>query len=237
MSDEKQGLRNLVQLINDSKQDVTYVSEALVTKVRKKDKRVELTLLPDLEEIGWVRLYMLNAKGGYSSGQLPEVDTTVLVLFPNGDPRNAICLSGGYCEAGELGYEPTGDHDVVFTDKYGNKVLMEETGITIEDKSGNKIITTSSKITIEASSAMDIKSTGNMSIDSTGSVSLSSSAGSVNVNGALSVNINSDIPAASIKLGDGTAPIARVGDQVATPMGPGVILGTVTGLPNLKVFV
>lgn len=219
MSDEKQGLRNLVQLINDSKQDVTYISEALVTKVRKKDKRVELTLLPDLEEIGWVRLYMLNAKGGYSSGQLPEVDTTVLVLFPNGDPRNAICLSGGYCEANELGYEPTGDHDLVFTDKYGNKILMEETGITIEDKSGNKIITTSSKITIEGASAIEIKSSSGSNID---------------INGSSQVNIDA---AAKVNLGAGTAPVARVGDQVATPMGPGTILGTVTGIMNTKVFV
>jgi phage baseplate assembly protein gpV len=194
MSDEKQGLRNLVQLINDSKQDVTYVSEALVTKVRKKDKRVELTLLPDLEEIGWVRLYMLNAKGGYSSGQLPEVDTTVLVLFPNGDPRNAICLSGGYCEAGELGYEPTGDHDVVFTDKYGNKVLMEEAGITIEDKGGNKIITTSSKITIEATQQVEVRGATRVTVD-----------------------------APQVVLNGGSMPIARIGDQVTTPMGPGFI--------------
>jgi len=222
VSDEFQAIRNIYDRIDQVKGEVKFISEALVTKVRKKDKRVELTLLPDFEEIGWVRLYMLNANGNYSSGQLPEVDTTVLVLFPNGDSRNAICLSGGYCEAGELGYEPTGDYDVVFTDKYGNKVLMEETGITIQDKSGNKIITTSSKITIEGASAIDIKSSGT---------------GSVDINGASAVNINSDIPVGSIKLGDGTAPVARVGDQVATPMGPGVIIGTVTGSPNVKVLV
>lgn len=219
MSDRKQGLRNIIQRIDDAKTEVNYISEALVTKVRKKDKRVELTLLPDLEEIGWVRLYMLNANGNYSSGQLPEVDTTVLVLFPNGDTRNAICIAGGYCEADELGHTLTGDYDVVFTDKYGNKVLMEETGITIQDKSGNKIITTSSKITIEGCKAIDIKSSAGSSID---------------INGASSVNIDASV---QVKLGAGSAPVARVGDQVATPMGPGTILGTVTGVMNTKVFV
>ena len=219
MSDEFQAIRNIYDRIDQVKGEVKFISEALVTKVRKKDKRVELTLLPDFEEIGWVRLYMLNANGNYSSGQLPEVDTTVLVLFPNGDSRNAICLSGGYCEAGELGYEPTGDYDVVFTDKYGNKVLMEETGITIEDKSGNKIITTSSKITIEGASAIEINS---------------SAGGSIDINGSSTVNIDA---AVQVKLGAGTAPVARVGDQVLTPMGPGTILGTIPGILNTKVFV
>jgi phage baseplate assembly protein gpV len=218
VSDEFQAIRNIYDRIDQVKGEVKFISEALVTKVRKKDKRVELTLLPDFEEIGWVRLYMLNANGNYSSGQLPEVDTTVLVLFPNGDLRNAICLSGGYCEADELGYEPTGDYDVVFTDKYGNKVLMEETGITIQDKSGNKIITTSSKITIESSSAMDIKSTGSMNIESTGSATFKGT--SMTVEGTATL----DVKAPLIKLNNGTFPIARVGDQVATPMGPGVIL-------------
>jgi phage baseplate assembly protein gpV len=219
MSDKLQGLRNIYNRIDEASNQVSHICEAIVTKVRKKDKRVELTLLPDLEEIGWVRLYMLNANGNYSSGQLPEVDTTVLVVFPRGDQNNAICLSGGYCEAGELGYEPTGDYDVVFTDKYGNKVLMEETGITIEDKSGNKIITTSSKITIEGASAIEIKSSAGSNID---------------INGSSQVNIDA---AAKVNLGAGTAPVARVGDQVATPMGPGTILGTVTGIMNTKVFV
>jgi hypothetical protein len=229
MSDSNQGIRNIFNRIDQVKGEITFIAEALVVNVRKKDKRVELVLLPDFEEIGWVRLYMLNANGSYSSGQIPEKDTTVLVLFPNGNKRNAICLSGGFCEAGELGYEPTGDHDVVFTDKYGNKILMEEAGITIEDKSGNKIITTSSKITIESSSAMDIKSTGDLSIESTG--------GSIDVNGALNVNINANV---QVKLGDGAMPVARVGDTVATPTGPGTILGTVppaAGVFNSKVFV
>lgn len=219
MSDKLQGVRNIFNRINQVKDEVTFISEALVTKVRKKDKRVELTLLPDFEEIGWVRLYMLNANGNYSSGQIPEIDTTVLVLFPNGDKRNAICLAGGFCEAGELGYEPKGDFDVVFADKYGNKVLMEETGITIEDKSGNKIITTSSKITIEGCSAVEIKSSAGSNVD---------------INGAANVNIDASV---QVKLGAGSAPVARVGDQVATPMGPGTILGTIPGVMNTKVFV
>jgi phage baseplate assembly protein gpV len=219
MPDSSQGIRNIYNRIDQAKAETNFIAEALVTQVRKKDKRVELVLLPDFEEIGWVRLYMLNANGNYSSGQLPEVDTTVLVLFPNGNSRNAICLSGGFCEADELGYEPTGDYDLVLTDKYGNKILMEDGGITIEDKSGNKIITTSSKITIEGASAIEIKSSAGSSID---------------INGSSNVNIDA---AVQVKLGSGSAPVARVGDQVATPMGPGTILGTIPGIPNTKVFV
>jgi phage baseplate assembly protein gpV len=226
MPDSLQGVRNIFNRIDQAKSEVSFIAEALVTNVRKKDKRVELVLLPDLEEIGWIRLYMLNANGNYSSGQLPEKDTTVLVLFPNGERRNAICLAGGFCEAGELGYELKGDYDVVFTDKYGNKILMEETGITLEDKSGNKIVTTSSKIMIEASSAMDIKSTGAMKIDSSAGIDITST-GSATFKGStmtIEGTATLDIKAPLIKLNNGTLPIARVGDMVATPMGPGTIL-------------
>lgn len=204
MPDSSQGIRNIYNRIDQAKAETNFIAEALVTKVRKKDKRVELVLLPDFEEIGWVRLYMLNANGNYSSGQLPEVDTTVLVLFPNGNSRNAICLSGGFCEADELGYEPTGDYDLVFTDKYGNKILMEDGGITIEDKSGNKIITTSSKITIEAQQQVE-------------------------VNGATKVSVKA--PLITLNEGDASyigSPIARVTDLVATPMGPAPIIGPQT---------
>lgn len=194
MSDSLQGIRNIYRRIDQVKSEVSFIAEALVTDVRKKDKKVELALLPDLEEIGWIRLYMLNANGNYSSGQLPEKDTTVLVLFPNGDKRNAICLAGGYCEAGELGYELKGDYDLVFTDKYGNKILMEEEGITLQDKSGNKIITTSSKIMIDAKQQVEVKGATKITVD-----------------------------APQIVLNGGTSPVARIGDQVTTPQGPGFI--------------
>lgn len=195
MPDSNQGIRNIYNRIDQARTETTFISEALVTGVRKKDKRVELTLLPGFQEMGWVRLYMLNANGNYSSGQIPEVDTTVIVLFPNGDMRNAICLSGGFCEAGELGYEPKGNHDVVFTDKYGNKILMEETGITLEDKSGNKIVTTSSKITIEAKQLVEVKGATKVTVD-----------------------------APQVVLNGGTKPVARLGDKVVTPQGAGYIL-------------
>lgn len=227
MPDSSQAIRNIYNRIDQIKTEITFISEALVTAVRKKDKRVELSLLPDFEEIGWVRLYMINANGNYSSGQLPEKDTTVLVLFPNGDRRNAICLAGGFCEAGEFGYEPKGDHDLALTDKYGNKILMEETGITLQDKNGNKIITTSSKITIESSSAMDIKSTGNMKIDSTANIDITSTGAATFKGSIMTVEGTAtlDVKAPLIRLNNGVLPIARVTDVVATPMGPGAITG------------
>jgi phage baseplate assembly protein gpV len=185
MSDQLQGIRNIYRRIDQARNEVTHIAEAIVAQVRKKDKKVKLLLLPDLEDIGWTRLYMMNANNSYSSGQIPEIDTTVLVVFPRGDRSTAICLSGGYCqsEAGENGFPLEGDHDVVFSDKYGNKIVLKQGKITIE---GSEVVVKSSKAHIDSP---------------------------------------------SIILGpNGSRPIARVGDQVATPVGPGVIIEGNTGV-------
>lgn len=180
MSDKLQGIRNIYRRIDESRNEITHIAEAVVSKVRKKDKRVKLLLLPDLEEIGWTRLYMMNANGSYSSGQIPEIDTTVLVVFPRGDRNNAICLSGGYCqsEIGENGFPLESDHDVVVSDKYGNKIVLKEGKINIEGAS--EVIVKANKVHVDAP---------------------------------------------SIVLGhDSVKPVARVGDMVATPVGPGYIV-------------
>jgi phage baseplate assembly protein gpV len=216
MSDRYKGLRDIYDAIDESSNKVTHIAEALVKKVRKKDKKVLLHLLPDMEEIGWVRLYMLNANNAYSSGQLPEVDTTVLVLFPRGDTDNAICLSGGYCEANELGFPLEADYDLVLSDKYGNKFVMAENKITLQQKtsSGSKIVIDSGKITIEAESGKDIDIKAS-------NVNINATAGSTKISGATTVEVNAPL----IKLNNGTLPIARITDIVATPMGPGSITG------------
>jgi phage baseplate assembly protein gpV len=216
MSDKNKGIRDIYETIQSSQNSVTHIAEALVKKVRKKDKKVLLHLLPDMEEIGWVRLYMLNSNNAYSSGQLPEVDTSVLVLFPRGDKQNAICLSGGYCEAGELGFPLEADYDLVLSDKYGNKFVMAENKITLQQKtsSGSKIVIDSGKITIEAESGKDIDIKAS-------NVNINATAGSTKISGATTVEVNAPL----IKLNNGTLPIARVTDVVATPMGPGSITG------------
>lgn len=214
MSDKNKAIRDIYQTIEASANSVTHIAEALVKKVRKKDKKVLLQLLPDMEEIGWVRLYMLNSNNAYSSGQLPEVDTSVLVLFPRGDRQNAICLSGGYCEANELGFPLEADYDLVLSDKYGNKFVMAENKITLQQKtsSGSKIVIDSGKITIEAETGKDVEVKAS-------NVNINSVSGKVKVNGAAMVEVDAPL----IKLNGGSQPVARLGDMVATPVGPGTI--------------
>lgn len=216
MSDQNKFLRDIYETINTSKNQVTHIAEALVKKVRKKDKRVLLHLLPDMEDIGWVRLYMLNSNNNYSSGQLPEVNTAVLVVFPRGDRKSAICLSGGYCEGGELGFPLEADYDLVLSDKYGNKLVMQENKITLQQKSssGSKIVIDSGKITIEAESGKDIEVNAS-------NVNIKSTTGIVKVEGAATVEVKAPL----IKLNNGNLPIARITDVVATPVGPGSITG------------
>ena len=180
MSDHLQNIRNIYKRIDESKNEVIHIAEAVVAKARRKDKRVKLLLLPNLEETGWIRLYMMSANGSYSSGQIPEIDTTVLVVFPRGDRNNAICLSGGYCqsEIGENGFPLESDHDVVISDKYGNKIVLKE-----------------GKINIEGAAEVAVKAN----------------------------KVHVDSP--SIVLGqNSTKPVARIGDMVATPLGPGYIV-------------
>lgn len=231
MSERYKGIRDIYNAIDDSSNKVTHIAEALVKKVRKKDKKVLLHLLPDMEEIGWVRLYMLNSNNAYSSGQLPEVDTSVLVLFPRGDTDNAICLSGGYCEANELGFPLEADYDLVLSDKYGNKFVMAENKITLQQKtsSGSKIVIDSGKITIEAEAGKDVEvkadnvniksKTAKVKIEATTDVEVQ--ALNIKLNASVTANVNAPL----IKLNNGTLPIARLTDMVATPMGPGTITG------------
>jgi hypothetical protein len=132
MSDKMQATRNIYKAIDNSKNSVTHISEAHVDAVSRAKKKVKLTLLPDLEQLGWVRLYMLSANGSYSSGQLPEVDSTVLVVFPRGQRENGICIAGGIIEDGESGSTLNGDYDLMFEDKFGNKVHIRQDKIKIE---------------------------------------------------------------------------------------------------------
>lgn len=131
MGDSVKFLRDIYETIDESSNSTIHICEALVTAVRKRDKRVKLTILPDLAEIGWVKLYMINANGNYSSGQIPEVDTTVLVLFPRGQRENAVVLAGGFLEAGETGSDLNNEYDVVFKNKWGNKIELRESKIIV----------------------------------------------------------------------------------------------------------
>jgi hypothetical protein len=125
MSDKLKGLRDIYDAIGEAGNSTIHISEAYVEAVRKKDKKVKLTLLPDLADIGWVRLYMLGFGPNFHSGALPDVDSTVLVLFPRGQQEQGICLAGGISgENGENGLAMSDDYEIVFQNKYGNAVKL-----------------------------------------------------------------------------------------------------------------
>lgn len=136
MSDAQQGLRSIYNAIDaaasgDSKKSSLLIAEAYVTEVRKRDKKVKLSLLPDDEDIGWVRLYMQGLNDNWSFGILPSVGNTVVVLFPRGQKDSGICLSGGMSEGSELGSELASELDLHIHDSRGNKITMTANGITI----------------------------------------------------------------------------------------------------------
>lgn len=135
--DRDQGLRSLYNEIDkaasgESKKSSLLIAEAYVTEVRKRDKKVKLSLLPDDEDIGWVRLYMHGFGINYSFGLMPEVNSTVLVLFPRGQRDSGICLSGGMSEGNEYGTDIASELDLHIQDSRGNKIVMTGVGISIE---------------------------------------------------------------------------------------------------------
>lgn len=132
MGDKNKAIRDIYETIEESSNSTVHICEALVTAVRKRDKRVKLTTLPDLEEIGWVRLYMIGLGASFHSGTIPPVDSTVLVVFPKGQRESAICLAGGMAEAGEIGAELVHEEDIMFADRFGNKIHMQSGKITID---------------------------------------------------------------------------------------------------------
>ena len=134
MSDKQQSLRNIYGAIDKagSSDSQIHISEAEVMEVRKSDKKVRLTLMPDERDIGWVRLYMVGLNDNWSTGLLPTVGNTVVVLFPRGQMDTGICLSGGMSEGSELGSTLESELDLTIHDSRGNKITLTGTGINIE---------------------------------------------------------------------------------------------------------
>jgi hypothetical protein len=105
-----------------------YIRTALVTDVRKKDKKVRVTLLPEkMGKSGWLRVYWLNNLG---SGQLPPVDSEVVVMFIDGNQEAMFILAGGFLDQGDE-TEPPQENDFDIIDKYGNRILMQDGKIQI----------------------------------------------------------------------------------------------------------
>ena len=132
MSDKNQGLRRLINHVDESASSTIHIAEATVTEVRKRDKKVKLTTLPEGEEIGWVRMLVLGGDGAWSTTILPPVGSTVVVLFPGGKKDMAVCLTGNLLEAGEVGSELASELDIIIADSRGNKISLLSGEIKIE---------------------------------------------------------------------------------------------------------
>lgn len=137
MSDSQQTLRQIYNSIDaaasgDSSKSRILISEAYITEVRKRDKKVRVSLLPDDQDIGWVRLYMQGLNNNWSFGVLPSVGNTCLILFPRGQMDSGICLSGGMSEGDELGSDIQSELDLHIHDSRGNKITMTGSGISVE---------------------------------------------------------------------------------------------------------
>lgn len=137
MGDQNTVLRQIYDSIDEASNAQLNIAECFVEKVRRSDKKVKLKMLPDLEDLGWVRVYMLGFGATFHSGTLPDVDSTVIVLFPRGQKHSAICLSGGMAEADETGGSLVGDGDILLSDRYGNKIHMQNGKIKID---GSQVI-------------------------------------------------------------------------------------------------
>lgn len=137
MSSKYQWQRDIYNAIDEaasgeSSKSSILISEAYVTEVRSSDKRVRVSLLPDDQDIGWIRLYMPGIDGNWSFGLLPTVGNSVLVLFPRGQRDSAICLAGGVAEGDDKGSTLSNILDLHIHDSRGNKITMTSAGISIE---------------------------------------------------------------------------------------------------------
>ena len=169
MADKYEPLRRISENAQGKVDNATWICFGVVKKVRKADRKIVATMMPDEVDTGWLRTYFPAANGNHLIGMLPEIGSTVLVLFIGADKNNGIVLSGGFIEAGDVPPTITGDHDVVIADPYGGIITMSAAKISMYHP----------------------------------------------------VKVEVDAPL--LVLNGGTQPIARAGDPVGTPSGPGTI--------------
>lgn len=134
MSDKYEYTRRLVEAMDRKVQAQRWIATAVVDEVRKKDRKVKVSILPDLVKTGWLRMYSLNAGDNYMSGVLPEKGSEVMLLFLGANPNSAVVLMGGILQPGDTADELAGDHDWIIGDKYGNRIIMQDGKVIIESE-------------------------------------------------------------------------------------------------------
>lgn len=250
MSERFEPIRQIFEEVDRRDQNNRWIATALVTDARVDDRSIRVAILPELTETNWVRVYYTNAGSNFMSGMMPEVGTEVLCLFLGADPNAVIVLGGAFIQEEAQLPQIDADNALPIYDPYGNSIVMSSGGITITDNNGNIIQTTSGGITVtctkdltvNSSGKTNITSTGDITINSSGKANITSSAdttitsstGNVKVtalNTSLEATVKCSVKAPLLVLNDGTMPVARLGDPVTTPIGPGTVtLGNPTVL-------
>ena len=121
------GLRRWNQQIDGKIANKKWIRHALVSKVRKSDKKIRVKLLPEKIETNWLRVYYINNLG---SGQMPLVDQEVVLLLIEGEMDAAFVLAGGFLDDDITA--PNGEGDIEILDKYGGKIIMQDGKIIID---------------------------------------------------------------------------------------------------------
>ena len=132
MSDKYEPLRRIITTMDDKVQGQRWIATGIVNKVRKKDRRVQVTIMPENVETNWLRIYALNAGNNFISVVLPEVGSEVVLLFVGADPNSAIVLMGSLPQKGDEIPSVVGDYDWYISDKHGNKIILQNGKIIID---------------------------------------------------------------------------------------------------------
>jgi Rhs element Vgr protein len=171
--------------------------------------KVKIPLI-DIESQGtWMRASSLDAGSDRGAFFRPEIGDEVIVGFINDDPREGIVLGMLHSSAKpapiiakdvnhEKGFTTRSKMHISFNDDTktividtpaGNKILMDEQGMTIQikDQNENKITMDTSGIKLESQKNIDIKAGVNLSLAAGASLSIGGASLGVKADGNLSL--------------------------------------------------
>ena len=171
--------------------------------------KVKIPLIDNQSQGTWMRASSLDAGSDRGAFFRPEIGDEVIVGFINDDPREGIVLGMLHSSAKpapitakdvnhEKGFTTRSKMHISFNDDTktividtpaGNKILMDEQGMTIQikDQNENKITMDASGIKLESMKNIDIKAGVNLSLAAGASLSIGGASLGVKADGNLSL--------------------------------------------------
>lgn len=138
MTEAYEPLRRIYESVEEIIDQKIWVATALVKEVDPLDRMIRISILPGNKDFGWVQVYWWNGGTDYQSGQLPDVDSEVVCLFPDGSHTGCFVLAGGFFTGTP---ESIDDEDsVLISDKRGNKIVLDSNGVTVTSAQDVNII-------------------------------------------------------------------------------------------------